>query len=195
MSEQTGAGHTGSGIAVSDSITVLFVIALAQIGSMWPHPIEWLTPLKVIASAALGGLWMIALARGRSRHQAMLGEGSDEYEKVLLATGQGLRSRRIGRDHSGRGNCAKLPHDRTGPSDSLRCFSDATSGDATFERSVRSGIAVTRCCWSVDMRPSLLLRVPSCGNPRQATTLWERAFRVGRPRWTITSLSTEQQSR
>ncbi|GAA3196111.1 hypothetical protein GCM10020255_098240 [Rhodococcus baikonurensis] len=51
-------------IAVSDSITVLFVIALAQIGSMWPHPIEWLTPLKVIASAALGGLWMIALARG-----------------------------------------------------------------------------------------------------------------------------------
>ena len=75
-------------IAVSDSITVLFVIALAQIGSMWPHPIEWLTPLKVIASAALGGLWMIALARGRSRHQAMLGEGSDEYEKVLLATGQ-----------------------------------------------------------------------------------------------------------
>jgi len=75
-------------IAVSDSITVLFVIALAQIGSMWPHPIEWLTPLKVIASAALGGLWMIALARGRSRHQAMLGEGSDEYEKVLLATGR-----------------------------------------------------------------------------------------------------------
>ncbi|MDI9898538.1 sugar transferase [Rhodococcus sp. IEGM 1409] len=75
-------------IAVTDSITVVLVIALAQIVSMWPHPLEWLTPMKVVASVALGGLWMVALARGRSRHQATLGEGSDEYERVLLATGQ-----------------------------------------------------------------------------------------------------------
>lgn len=75
-------------IAITDSVIVVLVIGLAQIGSMWPHPIEWLTPLKVAASAALGGLWMLALARGRSRHQAMLGDGNDEYERVLLATGQ-----------------------------------------------------------------------------------------------------------
>ncbi|MDV8006340.1 sugar transferase [Rhodococcus sp. IEGM 1318] len=75
-------------IAVTDSVTVVLVIVLAQVVSMWPHPIEWLTPMKVGASVTLGGLWMIALARGRSRHQSMLGEGSDEYERVLLATGQ-----------------------------------------------------------------------------------------------------------
>ena len=55
---------------------------------MWPNPIEWLTPLKVVASIALGVLWMTVLARGRSRHQAMLGDGRDEYERVVLATGQ-----------------------------------------------------------------------------------------------------------
>lgn len=55
---------------------------------MWPNPIEWLTPLKVVASIALGALWMTVLARGRSRHQAMLGDGRDEYERVVLATGQ-----------------------------------------------------------------------------------------------------------
>lgn len=75
-------------IAVSDSITVVLVIALAQFGSTWPHPVEWMTPLKAVASVLLAAMWMIALARGRSRHQSTLGEGSDEYERVLLATGQ-----------------------------------------------------------------------------------------------------------
>ncbi|MCJ0904084.1 sugar transferase [Rhodococcus sp. ARC_M6] len=75
-------------IAITDSVTVIFVIALAQFGSVWPHPFEWLTPLKVVASVLLGALWMITLSRGRSRHQAMLGEGGDEYERVLMATGQ-----------------------------------------------------------------------------------------------------------
>ncbi|MFE4502750.1 sugar transferase [Rhodococcus sp. NPDC056743] len=75
-------------IAITDTVIVTFVIALAQVGSMWPNPIEWLTPLKVVASIALGVLWMTVLARGRSRHQAMLGDGRDEYERVVLATGQ-----------------------------------------------------------------------------------------------------------
>ena len=75
-------------IAITDTVIVTFVIALAQVGSMWPRPFEWMTPLKVVASIALGALWMTVLARGRSRHQAMLGDGHDEYERVVLATGQ-----------------------------------------------------------------------------------------------------------
>ncbi|MGC0362814.1 exopolysaccharide biosynthesis polyprenyl glycosylphosphotransferase [Rhodococcus sp. 27YEA15] len=75
-------------IAATDSIIVVVVIALAQVGSMWPNPIGWLTPWKVLASVALASLWMIALARARSRHKSMLGEGVDEYERVVLATGQ-----------------------------------------------------------------------------------------------------------
>ncbi len=78
----------GRRIAITDTVIVTLVIALAQVGSMWPNPIEWLTPLKVVASIALGVLWMTVLARGRSRHQAMLGDGRDEYERVVLATGQ-----------------------------------------------------------------------------------------------------------
>lgn len=75
-------------IAVTDSVTIVLVIALAQFVSVWSHPSEALLPLNVVASVLLGGLWMIALGRGRSRHKSMLGEGSDGYRRVLLATGQ-----------------------------------------------------------------------------------------------------------